>query len=408
MDALKDNSDKKFIDKLLLNVKSSDKPGWLKLFKKIKLTVKSELHLHIGGSMRPLTLKELTIQKVNTNFSVSNHLFGRDIEKEIIETNDLEHLTKLVEYRPSNGSLREYLKTYSLPMAVINSEEGFERTSYEAAVDNYVDGIRHLELRVKPIKNKGFDKITFIQIISSIVKGFKRAMRELDGLKCSIILTIAKNHSDREYLGFFSYLLNLKKERPDLWNFITGLDSSGKEEGFNPKEFEKLSLLAIDNGLKITCHAGESFNSLEEGINLINYAVDFYKAKRIGHGLAAAIPPELFLNKPDNYGKIYSPDRVKCLRDLQGNLLQKLSRKKILIESCPSSNIQTSAYLTEMSKHPLKRFLDNNVPVSICTDNTRISHTKLSWEIIKIIKALDLNVDDVEKMIDNSNKYNWF
>ena len=103
-------------------------------------------------------------------------------------------------------------------------------------------------------------------------------------------------------------------------------------------------------------------------------------------------------------GRPYDRKRVQKISERQRKLRERLRVENILVEVCPSSNIHTGT-VRSIKEHPLGIFLDEGVPVAICTDNRWISHTKLSWEIVRVAKILNLDEASVNRLIGAPFRY---
>jgi len=141
-------------------------------------------------------------------------------------------------------------------------------------------------------------------------------------------------------------------------------------------------------------------------LEAIEKAVILLGARRIGHGLAAGLKRETLLGTADGNGIVYSKDRLERVGEKQGEVLHRMADSDVCVEVCPSSNTHTGK-VTDIGKHPIEQFLRSGVPVAICTDNTTISHTKLSWEHLRIAKAFGYGFDAISGIIDTGNAYSY-
>ena len=79
------------------------------------------------------------------------------------------------------------------------------------------------------------------------------------------------------------------------------------------------------------------------------------------------------------------------------DLINLVKEKDILLEVCPTSNIQTRC-VENYSTHPIKYLFERNIPVSISTDNRTVSNTTLTDEYEHLINELNFTIEDIIKM----------
>jgi aminodeoxyfutalosine deaminase len=147
---------------------------------------------------------------------------------------------------------------------------------------------------------------------------------------------------------------------------VVGFDIAGAERPFPPVLFREAYALARQMGLRLTAHAGE-----DSGPENVWSAVDDLGVERVGHGVSA--------------GK----DR---------ELLRRLAKDQVALEVCLSSNLQTGA-VADLDSHPLRRFLDAGIPVTLATDNPTVSATNLTEEYLLAIDRYDLTEEEVLALI---------
>ena len=108
-------------------------------------------------------------------------------------------------------------------------------------------------------------------------------------------------------------------------------------------------------------------------------AVNLLGADRIGHGTKAA-----------------QDEKVMNL----------LVHKNVLLEVCPTSNLDTSAYKS-YQEIPIRTLLDAKVPILICTDDPVTSGITLSWEVKNLIDRKIISLGEYQKMLKNAKKYTF-
>jgi adenosine deaminase len=397
---LLDTNDRIFLDKLCRGESALELTCWEDILARLIETPKAELHCHLAGSMRPETLKRLAQSAPHINWGLCAERFGPSIAGKIVR-GVIGEIKRYLEYREQNGSLSDYVRAYALPKTVMVTEKGMRKVAFEVCEDNYAEGVRYLEIRFNPWMIGG--KISIKKNIKSLARGLGDAREKYPDLEAVLMLSLVKDHDPALVERILEDSLEAAGD-PLVAGLLKGVDSSGNEIGFRPEKYAKIFKRAHDAGLSVVCHAGESFESIEEGIALIEDAIDVLGARRIGHGLAAGIDPAGLPGKNGLKNGQYNRKRIERIAERQRKLRKRLCVENILVEVCPSSNMQTGS-IRSIKEHPLGVFLDEGVPVAVCTDNRWVSHTKLSWEIARMAKSLSLDTAAIDKIINTPFKY---
>ncbi len=280
--------------------------------------IKVELHCHLDGSL------------------------GVDFVKEMLERQGIvmqrAELQERLQVRPDCTSLTEYLEKFDLPLLCLQTEEGLWRAAYELVQEVSKEEVKYIEVRFAPMLSttKG---LTCRQVIKAVVTGLCEAGKEY-GVFASAIICAMRHHSLEQNLQM------LHEARPFIGNGVCALDLAGDESAFPTSLFRDLFVQAREWGIPFTIHCGEcgSVENIREAIEL--------GAKRLGHGIALEKSPEL---------------RRLC------------KEKRIGIEMCPTSNLQTRA-VEDFAHYPLEQLLAEGLRVSIHTDNRTVSGTTLEKE----------------------------
>jgi len=307
----------------------------------IKKVPKSELHLHIEGSLEPELMFKLSKRnKVEIPF------------KSIEEIKSA--------YNFSN--LDSFLKIYYEGSKVLVSEEDFFDLTWEYILRCKKDNIVHTEIFFDPQSHTDRG-IEFNTVISGIHKALEKAQSEL-GITSKIIMCFLR-HLDEE--PCFEVLKEATKHKDKIVG--VGLDSS--EKGNPPQKFKNLFAAAINEGLLTVAHAGE-----EGPPEYIWDSLNLLKVKRIDHG-------------------------VQCLRDEK--LVEILKKENIPLTVCPLSNIKLCVF-EKLENHNLKKMLDRGLRVVVNSDDPAYFGGYLNTNLIETSKALNLSLNDVKILIQNSFK----
>lgn len=311
-----------------------------------KYLPKIELHCHLDGSVRPSTVIELAKKK----------------NIELPSLNEIE-IQKLMVAPKNCSSLDEYLKRFDLPGLVMQDEEGLERIAFELMEDAFSENIVYIEIRFAPLLHvsKG---LTVKQVISSVLKGIKRAENQFD-IKGNLILSCMRTMSVES-----SYEV-IESGKEFLGNGVVAVDLCSSEYDDFCFKFEKPIALARSYGYRVTIHAGET----GIGKNVLD-AINILKAERIGHG-------------------IFIKDNEEAY-----NLVKE---KNITLEMCPTSNLQTKA-IDHLFNYPLEKFYKDGIKVTLNTDNRTVSNVDLTNEYSVIINEFNMDEEDYKNIYLNSVK----
>lgn len=314
---------------------------------------KVELHQHVDGSMPARFTWELML---------ANGLAP-------VKTFD--EMERLLVLQPEEqGSLLDYLDKFHYPLWVTQFYENIAEATFAIAKEAYDRGVRGLELRYGPNIHT-YAGLTLRQSIGSVLSGLNRAERELQGMRCGLIIIAMRQFGPHIAKILARQAISEGQQFHDRVG-VVGFDIAGAERGNPPVLFREAFDIARKGRLGLTVHAGE-----EGPPEYVWQAIDDIGASRIGHGCAA-------------------------LRDK--TLMQRLARDQIVVECCITSNYQTNA-AKRGEPHPIVAFLEAGVPVAICTDNTTVSGTDQLRECA--LAAEMLGVDAVHEILAATPSYSF-
>jgi len=300
---------------------------------------KAELHLHLDGSVRPRTVLELAKENGVP-----------------LPTEDLAKLPDFLEANENTASLVEYITFFELPIAVLQTVPALERATYELCEDLKHDNVRYAEIRYGPWLHVQ-QGLSLTDVIRAALSGWT-AGRKAFGLEGGIIVTALRDMPPAQNLALAQVAGRFVNDG------VIGFDLAGDEAGHPPILHEDAFRLARSLGLNITIHAGEA-----AGPESVRQAIAM-GALRLGHGIRAQEDPEV----------------VATIRE-----------NGVQLDTAPTSNAQTKA-VRRLEDHPLKRFFEQGIKVTISTDSRTVSHITLSQEFQNAVAALGCSLDQVWAM----------
>ena len=307
----------------------------------INKTPKAELHLHIEGSLEPELMFKLSKRnKVEIPF------------KSVEEIKSAYNFT----------NLDSFLKIYYEGSNVLINEEDFFDLTWEYVLRCKQDNIVHTEIFFDPqshlVRGVSFDKI-----INGIDKALKKAEKEFN-ITSKIIMCFLRHLDEDSCFDVLNHACNHKDKIIGV-----GLDSS--EKGNPPKKFKSLFEKAIEERFLTVAHAGE-----EGPPEYIWDSLNLLKVKRIDHG-------------------------VQCLKD--ENLVNRLKEDQIPLTICPLSNVKLCVF-DKLENHNLKQMLEKGLRVMGNSDDPAYFGGYLNKNLIDTSKALNLELNHVKILIENSFK----
>ena len=345
---------------------------------------KTDLHLHLDGSMREQTLIDLARSR-----------------RVVLPSETVEGLNELV-FKDQYRSLGEYLQGFAYTTAVLQDSEALERAGYELAWDNILEGVRYIEVRFAPQLHM-HDGLDFNTVMLSVNRGLDRARSEHErsaavrergeppfryGLIVCAMRMFTAQFSDwyRRLLSLFPNSpqqqihsmasLQLAREAVKCRDRhgvpIVGFDLAGQEDGYPAYDHQKAYAFAHRNFLKKTVHAGEAY-----GAESIFQAITLLHADRIGHGYHLFSP------------ELCGPD-IEDPAEYTRRLASYIADRRVTIEVCITSNLQTNPAIGDVKNHAFGKMLKNRLSATLCTDNRLVSHTTVSREVRLAVDAFDM------------------
>jgi adenosine deaminase len=328
-------------------------------YDEIRLAPKALLHDHLDGGLRPASVVELADE-------IGHRLPAHDAES----------LAAWFTAAAASGSLERYLETFAHTVGVMQTGEALYRVAKECALDLAADGVVYAEVRFAPEQHleRG---LQLAEVVESVLAGFEAgsvlARNQGTPIRIGTLLT-AMRHAARS-----QEIAELSVRFRDVG--VVGFDIAGAEAGYPPtRHLDAFEYLQREN-FHLTIHAGEGF-----GLPSIWQAIQWCGADRLGHGVRIVDDLET------------GPDGPRL-----GRLAAYVRDKRIPLELCPSSNVQTGA-APSIAEHPIGLLRDLRFRVTINTDNRLMSGTSMSREMALLVEAFGYGWSDLQWFTINAMK----
>ncbi|MEC3996617.1 adenosine deaminase [Actinacidiphila sp. DG2A-62] len=334
----------------------------------IRRAPKVLLHDHLDGGLRPGTIVDI----------------ARETGYAGLPETDPDTLGAWFRAAADSGSLERYLETFAHTCAVMQTRDALVRVAAECAEDLAADGVVYAEVRYAPEQHLE-GGLTLEEVVEAVNEGFRlgeRRAREAAAraggtaggrIRVGALLT-AMRHAARS-----QEIAELANRYRD--SGVVGFDIAGAEAGYPPtRHLDAFEYLKRENN-HFTIHAGEAF-----GLPSIWQALQWCGADRLGHGV-----------------RIIDDIEQKDGEVTLGRLASYVRDKRVPLEMCPTSNLQTGA-ASSYREHPIGLLRRLHFRVTVNTDNRLMSGTSMSREFEHLVEAFDYTLDDMQWLTVNAMK----
>lgn len=259
-------------------------------------------------------------------------------------------------------NLSEYLTKFDFPCSIMQTKENLTLISKDLVDRLAKQNVVYAEIRFAPMfhTNEG---LTYEEVVEAVLKG----LQSNPNIKTNLILCMMRG------LPRENNLKTIEVAEKYLNRGVCALDLAGAEDKYKVDDYLELFEIAKSKGIPFISHAGEN-GSAEEVRKAINIG-----AKRIGHGIHAIESEEV---------------------------LNLIKEKDILLEICPTSNVQTNS-IDKYENHPIEKLYKLDISLCINTDNSTVSNISLTEEYIKLSNYFNFTIDDYKKMNINAIKHSF-
>lgn len=309
-------------------------------YEAIHAAPKTELHVHLDGSLRPSTILELADE-----YEVELPAYEEEALAAYMLVEDAENL-------------EDYLARFGVTLSVMQRPAALERIAYELCEDAAAENVRYMEIRYSPILHTEAG-LPLPETVDAPLRGMRRAEEEF-GIRSNLIICGIRNMSPDVSRDLADLTIAYKNRG------VVAFDLAGAEYNYPAKKHKNAFYRVRNANIGATIHAGEAY-----GPESIHQAIHYCGAQRIGHGT------RLFEDE----------DLMTYVNDF-----------RIPLEICLTSNVQTRA-VADFASHPVRRYFDLGLVVSLHTDNRLMSGTTVTEEYVRAWKHLGFDMAEIAQML---------
>jgi adenosine deaminase len=319
------------------------------------------LHDHLDGGLRPQTIIELAAEVGHGLPLAEDDPSAESLAHWFAEASD-------------SGSLERYLETFDHTVAVMQTPSALSRVARECVEDLAADGVVYAEVRYAPEQHVE-QGLSLDEVVAAVQEGFDQGIAAADGRIVVRQLLTAMRHQARSQE--IAELAIAWRDRG-----VAGFDIAGAEAGYPPtRHLDAFEYLQRENA-HFTIHAGEAF-----GLPSIWQAIQWCGADRLGHGVRIIDDIDVADDGTVQLGRL-----AAYVRD-----------KRIPLEMCPWSNVQTGA-APSIAEHPIGLLKELRFRVTVNTDNRLMSQTSMTHEMWSLVEAFGYGLQDLEWFTVNAMK----
>ncbi|MFD0959583.1 adenosine deaminase [Paenibacillus chungangensis] len=304
---------------------------------------KVDLHVHLDGSVKPETVIDLAKR-----------------EGMALPAWDAAGLTRYMKVERDCASLKQYLEKFHFVGAFLHTPYALERVAYELVEQSAAHRCRYIEVRFAPQLHRERG-LSVRDAIRHVVEGLQRGEQAFK-VKARCIAICLRGHDKVQNVEV------IRAAAEFLGKGIVAVDLAGAEAAYPPGLYEEEFRLARKLNLPVTIHAGEA-----GGADNVEIAITVLGASRIGHG-------------------------VRLKEDM--NVFGIVRDRRIPLEFCPNSNIQTKA-VSSWENYPIRDYFQQGITITINTDNLTVSDTTITKEFAAIVAHFSFTEDELCQLVRN-------
>jgi adenosine deaminase len=314
------------------------------------------LHDHLDGGLRAATVVDL----------------ARQIGYDRLPSEDADEVKLWMQSGANRGHLNLYLDAFQHTVAVMQTRQALIRVAAECAEDLAADGVVYAEVRFAPELHVA-GGLSLDEVVEAVLEGFRAGS---EGRRITVYALLTAMRTAARSLEIAELAVRYRDQG------VVGFDIAGAEAGSPPsRHLDAFQYVAREN-FHITIHAGEGF-----GLPSIWEALQWCGAERLGHGVRIMDDIKI------------TPEGTATL----GRLASYVRDRRIPLEMCPTSNVQTGA-APSIEAHPIRLLRQLSFRVTVNTDNRLMSGVSLSSEFHRLAEVFGYGWRDIEWLTINAMK----
>jgi adenosine deaminase len=322
----------------------------------IRAAPKVLLHDHLDGGLRAATVVDL----------------ARQIGYDRLPSEDAGEVKLWMQRGANRGHLNLYLDAFQHTVAVMQTRQALIRVAAECAEDLAADGVVYAEVRFAPELHVA-GGLSLDEVVEAVLEGFRAGS---EGRRITVYALLTAMRTAARSLEIAELAVRYRDQG------VVGFDIAGAEAGSPPsRHLDAFQYVAREN-FHITIHAGEGF-----GLPSIWEALQWCGAERLGHGVRIMDDIKI------------TPEGTATL----GRLASYVRDRRIPLEMCPTSNVQTGA-APSIEAHPIRLLRQLSFRVTVNTDNRLMSGVSLSSEFHRLAEVFGYGWRDIEWLTINAMK----
>ena len=322
----------------------------------IRAAPKVLLHDHLDGGLRAATVVDL----------------ARQIGYDRLPSEDADEVKLWMQRGANRGHLNLYLDAFQHTVAVMQTRQALIRVAAECAEDLAADGVVYAEVRFAPELHVA-GGLSLDEVVEAVLEGFRAGS---EGRRITVYALLTAMRTAARSLEIAELAVRYRDQG------VVGFDIAGAEAGSPPsRHLDAFQYVAREN-FHITIHAGEGF-----GLPSIWEALQWCGAERLGHGVRIMDDIKI------------TPEGTATL----GRLASYVRDRRIPLEMCPTSNVQTGA-APSIEAHPIRLLRQLSFRVTVNTDNRLMSGVSLSSEFHRLAGVFGYGWRDIEWLTINAMK----
>jgi aminodeoxyfutalosine deaminase len=304
---------------------------------------KVELHLHLEGSLRPNTLRELSRGRGGMESKVEQWILEREKQG----------------YRYS--TFTDFIEAFKFVVLLLETPE-----DYALATVRLMEWLAEQNVKYAEITLAAGVVLWKRQPLDQVYEAVRKASLEAEarlGMRVNWIFDAVRQFGAEHARAVLRWASRYRSEG------VVAFGLGGDEERGPGSLFADVYREARDCGLHTLAHAGET-----TGPESVREAVELLKVERVGHGLAAARDPEV----------------MRLLRD-----------RGVPLEGCPGSNASIGL-IPDFRDYPLPALLDAGVTMTLNSDDPALFGTSIGQEFTRAAEEFSLSATQAVELCENA------